>query len=125
MKPATIVLVALLSVSCRLPSPADDPELITNLRFFPSAFDSFKHNTELRYRLKTPARLSVLIVHRDSAGTESLVSTLAANSAETAGTHGHSWLGDTMRGAFAPAGRYLGRIIVEGQTFETGVLIYH
>lgn len=117
--------LALLALSCQLPAPADDPDLITNLRFSPSAFDSFRHNTEIRYTLKNPARLSVVIVHRDSSGAESIVATLASEIPETSGTHAHTWLGDTMHGAFAPAGRYLGRVLVGRRTFDTAVLVYH
>jgi hypothetical protein len=120
-----LLALALLALSCQLPAPADDPDLITNLRFSPSAFDSFRHNTEIRYTLKHPVRLSVVIVHRDSSGAESIVTTLASDIPETSGTHAHTWLGETMQGAFAPAGRYLGRVLVDRRTFETAVLIYH
>ena len=120
-----VLALALAALSCRLPSPVEDPELVRSLRFSPSAFDSFKRNTELRYTLKYPVRLSLLIVYRDSTGAESLVRTLAVDIAETAGAHAHTWIGDTMYGAFAPAGRYLGRLRVGGESFETDVLIYH
>lgn len=118
-------VLTLLALSCQFPSPADDPKLVSSLRFSPSAFDSFTQNTELRYTLAAPTRLSILIVHRDSSGTESLVKVLASGLAETAGTHAHAWLGDTMHGAFAPAGQYLGRLVIDGKAFETQVLIYH
>jgi len=119
------IALTLLALSCQFPSPADDPELVSSLRFSPSAFDSFTQNTELRYTLKDPVRLSILIVRRDSSGAESLVKVLASECAETAGTHAHAWLGDTMHGVFAPAGQYLGRLVIGGRAFDTDVLIYH
>lgn len=119
------IALALVALSCRFPTASDEAEIITSLRFSPSAFDSFKHNTELRYSLKNPVRITVMIVHRDSTGVESLVQTLGSNMLESAGAHAHAWLGDTMRGEFAPAGRYLGRLELGTQRFETEVIVYH
>ena len=120
-----LLTLSLVAFSCQLPSPADDPELVSSLRFSPSAFDSFRQNTEIRYSLKSPVSLSLLIIHRDSSGREFLVRTLAEEFNETAGTHAHTWLGDTMTGSFAPAGLYLGRVQIGHKSFETSVLIYH
>ena len=67
--PALFLLVLLSS--CNYPSQLDDPELVNSLRFSPSAFDSFKANTELRYTLKVPATLNAYILKSDSTGKES------------------------------------------------------
>lgn len=77
---------------CSLPSQADDPDLVSDLRFSPSAFDSFKRNTEVRYSLKYPARVSLVIVKREQ-GREEVVKTLFGGLDESKGTQAHSWLG--------------------------------
>jgi len=121
-----IILVIFLGAgSCKLPSPAEDPGMITSLRFSPSAFDSFKRNTDIKYTLKAPATLSVFIVRTDSAGSELLVRRLALNVRETKGSHSHTWLGDNENGYFAPIGTYIGVVEFESQHFETTVLVFH
>ena len=119
-------LFILLGVSqCTHPSQLDDPELVSSLRFSPSAFDSFKANTEIRYPLKSPATLDAFIIARDSAGKEYLVKTLTINAAESKGSHAHTWLGDTNNQLFAPPGSYVGIIQIQQRRFEAGVLVFH
>ena len=115
----------LFLVSCKLPTAADDPSIVSNLRFTPSAFDSFTKNTEVQYTLKNPVAVSISIVKRDSSGQEYLVKTIAEVIHETKGTHRHTWLGDTEKGLFAPIGTYIGLVQIESQRFEATVLVYH
>jgi flagellar hook assembly protein FlgD len=110
---------------CNLPTALDDPTLVSNLRFFPSAFDSFRRNTEIRYTLKAPATVSIFIMKRDSAGQEFLVKTLVKNANETKGAHAHTWLGDTNQGQFAPLGGYIGAVQIQHKRFEAAVLVFH
>ncbi len=119
-----LILLSLLS-SCNLPSALDDPELVSSLRFSPSAFDSFKSNTEIRYTLKSPAALNAFVIKRDSTGKDYLVKTLAVNAAESKGSHAHTWLGDTDDGYFAPPGLYIGMIQIQERRFESTVLVFH
>jgi len=119
-----LIIVALFS-SCSLPSTLDDPELVSSFRFSPSAFDSFKSNTEIRYTLKDPTTLNAFVISRDSTGKEYLVKTLAVNAAESKGSHAHTWLGDTDDGYFAPPGLYIGLIKIQERRFESTVLVFH
>ncbi len=119
-----IFAIALLFESCSR-DMFDDPAFITNLRFTPSAFDSFRRNTELRFTLKDPASLSVVIIQKKSSRQEVLVKSLATDLHETKGTHGVTWLGDTNEGLFAPTGIYYGVIVVEQHRFETTVQVFH
>ena len=119
------VLLLLLLASCKLPTAADDPSIVSSLRFTPSAFDSFTKNTEVQYTLKNPIAVNISIVKRDSSGQEYLVKTLAEDIHETKGTHRHTWLGDTEKGLFAPIGTYIGLIQIGSQQFEATVLVYH
>jgi hypothetical protein len=119
---ATILIVL---NSCELPTALDDPALVSNLRFSPSAFDSFRTNTEIRYTLKAPATVSIFISKRDSVGREFLVKTLIENVNETKGSHSHSWLGDTNQGQFAPIGSYIGVVQIQHKRFEAAVLVFH
>ena len=112
-------------VSCKLPTAADDPSIVTNLRFSPSAFDSFTKNTEIQYTLKSPVKVSITIVKKDSDGQDMLVKTIAEDISETKGTHRHTWLGDTEKGLFAPIGTYIGVLKIESKSFEATVLVYH
>ncbi len=121
-----LMLAALLGMnSCRLPSAADDPELVTSLRFSPSAFDSFKRNTDIKYTLKMPATVNICVVRKDSVGSELLVRRLALDVHETKGSHSHTWLGDNENGFFAPIGTYIGVVEIESQHFEATVLVFH
>jgi hypothetical protein len=120
----TIIIFTLLS-SCTQPSQLDDPELVTSLRFSPSAFDSFKANTELRYTLAAPVTLSAFIVKADSIGNRFFVKSLVQNVTESKGSHSHTWLGDTDEGPFAPVGIYLGVIQIQHRSFEAAVLVFH
>ena len=125
-KAITSVMASLMVVgACHHPSQLDDPELVSSLRFSPSAFDSFKSNTEMRYTLKIPATLDVFVIARDSTGKEYLVKTIATNAAESKGSHAHTWLGDTNNQLFAPPGLYIGVLQIEGRRFESTVLIFH
>lgn len=121
----TRLIVLSLLYSCRLPSALDDPELVSSLRFSPSAFDSFKSNTQILYSLKAPATLNAYIVKIDSTGKEYLVKTLVLNAAESKGSHAHTWLGDTDDNLFAPAGTYIGVIQIQHKRFEATVLVFH
>jgi len=118
-------MLLFILVSCKLPTAADDPSIVSNLRFTPSAFDSFTKNTEVQYTLKNPVAVNISIVKRDSSGQEYLVKTIAEVIHETKGTHRHTWLGDTEKGLFAPIGTYIGQIQIESQRFEATVLVYH
>jgi flagellar hook assembly protein FlgD len=122
--PFCLILLSLL-IGCSLPSALDDPELVSSLRFFPSAFDSFKSNTEIRYTLKSPASLNAFVIKRDTTGKDYLVKTLALNAAESKGSHAHTWLGDTDDDLFAPPGTYIGVIQIQNRRFEATVLIFH
>ncbi len=119
------LLLLMLLNSCNYPSQLDDPELMNSLRFSPSAFDSFKSNTEMRYTLKVPVILNAYILRSDSTGKEYLVKTLVLNAAESKGSHAHTWLGDTDDGLFAPTGTYVGAIQIQNKRFEATVLVFH
>lgn len=125
ISPWIILTVALLTKGCTFPSAADDPELVSNLRCSPSAFDSFTRNTEIRYTLKAAARVSINIVKRDSAGKELLVRTIITDLHETKGSHTHTWLGDTESGFFAPSGLYIVQVRAGSRRFETAVRVFH
>jgi len=61
-----LFLVAMLMnlISCKLPTAADDPSIVSNLRFTPSAFDSFTKNTEVQYTLKNPVAVNISIIKK-------------------------------------------------------------
>lgn len=118
-----LILSSLLC--CSLPTALDDPALVTNLRFSPSAFDSFRTNTAIYYTLKTPATLSIYILKRDSTNQDYLVKTLVENVNESKGTHSHTWLGDNDDGLFAPIGTYIGAVRIRNKQFEAAVLVFH
>jgi hypothetical protein len=120
-----VVVILLILSSCKLPTAADDPSIVSNLRFTPSAFDSFTKNTEVQYTLKNPVTVSISIVKKDSSGQEFLVRTIAEDIRETKGTHRHTWLGDNEIGLFAPIGTYIGIVQIDSQRFEATVLVYH
>ena len=120
-----LILGSMLLPACSPTSPDDDPELVSSLRFEPSAFDSFRTSTEIHYQLKTPATVDLFVTVRDSLGREVLVKTIARRLAESRGSHTHAWLGDTDQRIFAPAGSYTGVLIAGRQRFEAFVVIYH
>jgi len=95
------------------------------MRFSPSAFDSFRRNTELRYTLKAPTTVSIYIVKALSAGTQAPVKTLVEDLSETKGTHSITWIGDTDQRLFAPAGVYLGVLRIDQRRFETIIQVFH
>ena len=102
-----------------------DPDVLSNLRFSPSAFDSFKRNTELKFSLKVPETLNISIVRRNASGADSRVKILIGNARETRGSHSVSWLGDTDDGLFAPAGIYFALVEIGSQSYETSVQVFH
>lgn len=126
-RPLAYIVAALLPLlqGCTLPGPGDSPVIVANLRFSPSAFDSFTRNTEIRYTLAAPVRVSVAILRSDSEAGTQLVKTLFSDLSESKGAHAHTWLGDTGQGRFAPAGEYVGIVTVSSQRFETTVRVFH
>jgi flagellar hook assembly protein FlgD len=115
------LLFSLLATSCSMPSGT--ATVISSLRFSPSAFDSFKRNTELRYTLKEPARVSAVVVKRGSP--DLLVKSLFSDLDETTGSHAHTWLGDTDAGRFAPSGDYVAVVTTANERSEATVTIFH
>ncbi len=110
-------------MSCSLPSSSD--LIVSSLRCSPSAFDSFRANTEIRYTLVKPATVTITIAQRNSSGQLILVNTLAENINETKGSHGHTWLGDTAAGLFAESGNYIAVLQIENSQYEAGVRVFH
>jgi hypothetical protein len=123
--PWLITICLANAAGCSHPAGSGDPGIVSNLRFAPSAFDSFKRNTELKFTLKLPESVNITIVRRNAAGGESPVKRLIQNARETRGSHSVSWLGDTESGLFAPAGIYLAVVEIDAQTYETSVQIFH
>jgi hypothetical protein len=119
----TIPSLLLFLNSCSLPSSTD--LIITSLRCSPSAFDSFRTNTEIKYTLAKPASITIYIAQRDDSGQLVLVNTLAQNIYETKGSHGHTWLGDTAAGLFAESGLYIAILQIESNQYETSVRVFH
>lgn len=119
-----IFFILLISSGCSLPTRTDDPSLVANFRFTPGAFDSFKRNTEARFSLKYPARISLVILRKAGGGGE-VVKTLCANLDASKGTQAHAWLGDTDKGTFAKSGDYIGVLNVGERRVEAEVNIYH
>jgi hypothetical protein len=120
-----VAAVVICFSSCKFPTQTDDPNIVSNLRFTPSAFDSFTKNTEIQYTLRNPVTVNISIVRKDSSGQEYLVRTIAEEIHETKGTHRHTWLGDTEKGLFAPIGTYIGIIQIESNRFEATVIVFH
>jgi hypothetical protein len=119
-----LMLSAFALPGCHLPTEADD-SILANLRFSPSAFDSFRRNTEILYTLKKSARVTFSIVRRLDSGTDQPVLTLFTDLLESKGYHSHTWLGDTSQGLFAPAGNYVGIVRVDGRPYEAAVRVFH
>lgn len=124
LKLSMILLAAVLSSGCRLADPEEDPLLVSDLRFSPSAFDSFRRNTEMRFSLRYPAVLSISVVRRDSSG-EVRVRSLLDDVCFTKGSHSVTWLGDTDERLFAPTGVYLGMVRTRGERFIATVEVFH
>ncbi len=120
----TAFCLLLFFPGCRDPFSIDDRGLVTSLRFVPSAFDSFRANTEVKYTLSAPSTVTLSIVSRGN-GRDQLVATLASCISETKGTHGHTWLGNTNAGEFAPAAVYVGVLQIEARRFEAVVQVFH
>jgi hypothetical protein len=121
----SLLFTLFLLDACSNPFATNDDRIVSSLRFVPSAFDSFRQNAEIRYTLKTTEEVSIFITHRDSVGRQYTIATLVQSSLETAGSHGHTWLGNTDKGYFAPVGLYLGVLSIRDHQFETAVLLYH
>ena len=119
--PRTLLFLSMVGLYC---SPPETPDLISSLRFTPSAFDSFRRNTELKYSFKTSQTVSIYII-RKAGSAEQLVKTLAEGIEETKGSHSITWLGDTNQNLFAPAGAYCGVVQVHDQRFEAVVQVFH
>ena len=120
-----LLILALGSARCNLSVAIDESTLVSNLRFAPSAFDSFRRNTELKYTLKVPSNVDLYVVKKDSLRRSLLVKTLASNLAETKGSHSITWLGDTDQRFFAPSGVYYGVIHIRERNYETIVQVFH
>ncbi|MBI5472605.1 MAG: hypothetical protein HY961_09695, partial [Ignavibacteriae bacterium] len=109
--------------SCSLPQSSD--LLVTSLRCTPSAFDSFRANTEVRYTLAGAATITLYIAQRSQSRDLVLVNALASNIRETKGSHGHTWLGDTHLGVFAESGDYIAILQINNNTYEAAVRVFH
>jgi len=118
-------MVMVLLAACSLPTASTESQLVTSLRFSPSAFDSFRRNTQIQYTLKSPADVTVSIIRRTEAGMDIPVRALFGGLSETRGAHSHAWLGDTDQGQFAPTGDYVGVVEVQGKRFEAVVRVFH
>jgi hypothetical protein len=121
----TLLVLLMVTISCRVPSAQDDPDLVTSLHFTPSAFDSFRRNTELKYSLKTASTLGIYILRQDSSHSQSLVKTLVEGLTETKGAHSITWLGDSDQHLFVPTGMYFAMVRIGGRHFETIVEVFH
>ena len=140
-----IVMCFFTAVRCHHPLAADDPEVLSNLRFAPGAFDSFTRNTELKFTLRHPVTLDITIEskggpqsgapqgdasgkgapHREAPDGYFVVKTLIVNAYEAKGSHSIAWLGDTDSEVFAPAGIYFGVVKINNRRFETTVQVFH
>jgi hypothetical protein len=121
------LLTALIigGAGCSNPLASGITGVLTNLRFTPSAFDSFRRNTELRFTLESPQTLSIVIAREDSGANQVPVRTLLVNARETKGSHSTTWLGDNNSGTFAPSGMYLGVVTIGHESFSTSVQVFH
>ncbi len=108
-----------------MPTGANNADILSNLRFSPGAFDSFRRNTEILYTLTESARVTFAIVQRPDSGADRPVVTVFSEIMESKGYHSHTWLGDTSAGLFAPAGDYIGIVRVNGRQFEAPVRVFH
>ncbi len=125
-KAVTLLLFAMLftaNLQCTLPTASD--LLVSSLRCSPSAFDSFRANTEVRYTLAKASTITLYIAQRNESGQLVLVNTLAEKIYETKGSHGHTWLGDTHLGVFAESGDYIAVLQIESSHYEAGVRVFH
>lgn len=117
------LVVASTLYGCSLPTQPD--LLVSSLRCSPSAFDSFRANTEIRYTLAKPTTVTIYIAQRNSSGQLILINSIAENINETKGSHGHTWLGDTAAGLFAESGNYIAVLQIESNQYEAGVRVFH
>ena len=119
----TLICLAAAAViaGCRIPGTPEPS--VTNLKFVPSAFDSFRSNAELKFSLTAPATVSIRIRAGSPGGR--VVRTLADDLRETKGSHAVAWLGDTDERLFAPAGIYFGVVVTGGAAYEANVQVFH
>jgi len=122
---AILILLTLSMVQCNHPSATDDPEVLSNLRFAPGAFDSFRRNTELKFTLRHPVTLDITIERNAAPGPSFVVKRLVQNAYQTKGSHSIAWLGDTDEELFAAAGVYIGVVNISNRRFETIVQVFH
>ena len=120
-----ILMCFFTALRCNHSSPADDPEMLSNLRFAPGAFDSFTRNTELKFTLRHPVTVDITIESKGIPDGYLVVKTLIANAPASKGSHSIAWLGDTDAEVFAPAGVYLGVVNINNRRFETTVQVFH
>jgi len=97
------------------------PDIISNLRFSPDTFDSYKRNTSLKYTLLKEAEVSIEIY--DSSGNK--IKTIIENLTETKGSHSHGWLGISDSGTFVPAGIYIAKVKADYCEAYASVEIFH
>lgn len=115
----------ILLASCRIPVSGPAEALVSNFQFEPEAFDSFIGVSRARYSLTQPTHTSLSIVRLSDDGKRTHVITLFESLFETRGSHGHTWLGDTDEGTFAPSGSYIGILTAGTEHYETVVRVYH
>ena len=115
----SIFLQFLFNTSCGV-NPLR-PDIITNLRFSPDAFDSYKRNTSLKYTLLKEAEVSIEIYNANGIK----VKTLIENLMETKGSHSHGWLGISDKGTFVPAGIYIAKVAADYDEAFASVEIFH
>ena len=113
-----IPLILIILTNCSIP----EIDIVRSLRFEPPLFDSFKQNTKLKFTLLKPAIVSIYI--KDTNG--NIIKTIAVDLHLTQGTQSHGWKGDTDRGLFAPAGKYIGVVDVKNnKKYMAEVEIFH
>jgi hypothetical protein len=110
---------------CKIPVAGKSESLVSNFRFEPEAFDSFRGVTSVKYTLAQEATTTLTILRATEEGNSLLVTTLFENLFESKGAHKHTWLGDTNEGQFASSGIYLGVLHVSSERYEAIVRVYH
>ncbi len=117
-----IICLAVFLSGCATPP---DSTVVENIRFVPSAFDSFRRNAELKFSVASPSAVTITIVRKDSLGNEQAVRILIENLYESKGSHSVTWLGDSDNRLFAPAGMYFGVVESGENRFEAPVTVFH
>lgn len=121
MKLKTILVIALCLIWTNCGINPFDTDIITNLRFSPDTFDSYKRNTSLKYSLIKEAQVSIEIY--DSSGNK--VKTVLSSLIETKGIHSHGWLGVSDKGEFVKAGIYIAKLKADSDQAFASVEIFH